>query len=472
MHGWDLAIEADYVIIGAGAVGLAFADTILSESQYTVAIIDRYAMPGGHWNDAYDFVTLHQPSAFYGINALPLGDDRIDTTGPNAGLYELANGPDILSYFQRVMSQVLLPTGRCTYLPKHEHLDDKTIRALDTGESLPFKARRKWVDGTYYGTTVPSRHTPAFDVAPGAQLVPPNALSRLFATHEHGYTHVCVIGAGKTAMDAAYWLLRQGIDPGLISWVMPRDSWLLNRRYTQPGMAFFEETIGKQAEQMQILSEAESVEDLFLRLEAAGIMLRLDRNIMPRMYHCATMSEAEVKTLSEIKTLHREGRIAAITPSGLTFEQGSKISKPEKTLYIDCTATAVEARPARPVFEANRITLQMIRPCQPTFSAALAAHLELAYADTDRKNQLSHVPPLCDSPDGFLPMTLGNMMNQYLWGREDGLRKWMRRSRLDGFAKVVAGADPENRAHQNILARFRHFTPGAVDNLQKLMAAG
>ena len=29
--------------------------------------------PGGHWNDAYDFVRLHQPAITYGVNSRSLG---------------------------------------------------------------------------------------------------------------------------------------------------------------------------------------------------------------------------------------------------------------------------------------------------------------------------------------------------------------------------------------------------------------
>ena len=59
-------LQADYVVVGSGAVGMAFADIILTESDASVLIIDRYAKPGGHWNVAYPFVELHQPAAFYG----------------------------------------------------------------------------------------------------------------------------------------------------------------------------------------------------------------------------------------------------------------------------------------------------------------------------------------------------------------------------------------------------------------------
>ena len=68
-------LETDYLVVGAGAMGMAFVDELINCSAGTghdktkVIIIDRRPKPGGHWFDAYDFVTLHQPAAFYGVNS-------------------------------------------------------------------------------------------------------------------------------------------------------------------------------------------------------------------------------------------------------------------------------------------------------------------------------------------------------------------------------------------------------------------
>ncbi len=43
-----------------------------------LTLIDRRPGSGGHWLDAYPFVRLHTPSAYYGVNSLALGEDRID----------------------------------------------------------------------------------------------------------------------------------------------------------------------------------------------------------------------------------------------------------------------------------------------------------------------------------------------------------------------------------------------------------
>ena len=71
-------IETDYLVIGGGAMGFAFADVILSETDATVTIVDRYHQPGGHWNLAYPFVRLHQPSSGYGVESRALGTNQID----------------------------------------------------------------------------------------------------------------------------------------------------------------------------------------------------------------------------------------------------------------------------------------------------------------------------------------------------------------------------------------------------------
>ncbi|MGK0274854.1 MAG: cation diffusion facilitator CzcD-associated flavoprotein CzcO, partial [Ilumatobacter sp.] len=108
-------MDTDYLIVGAGAMGMAFADTILNETpDATLAIVDRQGRPGGHWNDAYPFVRLHQPSAFYGVNSRPLGNDVKDAVGWNAGLYELASGAEVLAYYDHLMHRDFLPSGRVT----------------------------------------------------------------------------------------------------------------------------------------------------------------------------------------------------------------------------------------------------------------------------------------------------------------------------------------------------------------------
>jgi cation diffusion facilitator CzcD-associated flavoprotein CzcO len=45
-------IEADYLVVGAGAMGMAFVDTLITETDTTVVLVDRNDQPGGHWINA------------------------------------------------------------------------------------------------------------------------------------------------------------------------------------------------------------------------------------------------------------------------------------------------------------------------------------------------------------------------------------------------------------------------------------
>src|ERR1700694_5857169 len=169
------AIEADYLVVGAGAMGMAFVDSLVSETDASVVVVDRNDQPGGHWTTAYPFVRLHQPSAYYGVNSRSLGSDTIDHGGLNAGYYELATGAEVCAYFDAVMRQQLQPTGRVTYLPMSEYLGDGRVRML-SGDEIEVTARR--VVTTHVNIVVPSMRPPSYALAPGVDCVPPNEMPR------------------------------------------------------------------------------------------------------------------------------------------------------------------------------------------------------------------------------------------------------------------------------------------------------
>ncbi len=102
-----MVLQTDYLVVGGGASGLAFADTLVAEAENVeVTVIDRRGAVGGHWLNAYPFVRLHTPSAYYGVNSLALGEDRIDRVGENAGYYERATGDEVCAHFAEAASQL------------------------------------------------------------------------------------------------------------------------------------------------------------------------------------------------------------------------------------------------------------------------------------------------------------------------------------------------------------------------------
>ena len=138
--------------MGAGASGLAFADVLAAEADVELTIVDRQAAAGGHWLHAYPFVRLHTPSAYYGVNSLPLGENRIDQAGENAGFYERATGGEVGEHFARAAER-LVGTGRVRLLPRHEHVgrgsDGELVRDLCTGQVHSVALRSKVVDARY-----------------------------------------------------------------------------------------------------------------------------------------------------------------------------------------------------------------------------------------------------------------------------------------------------------------------------------
>ncbi len=123
-------------------------------------------------------------------------------------------------------------------------------------------------------------------------------------------------------------------------------------------------------------------------------------------------------------------------------------------LVVDCSASAVNRRPIVPVFNGNTITPQFIRTVQPTFSAAMIAHVEASYEDQSLKNKLCTVVPLPDQPVDWLKMMAVNMGNQLRWSKDKELSRWIAMSRLDGFSALAASVTPEQPDKMALLMRY------------------
>ncbi len=462
MH--ESPITADYVIKGAGAIGMAFADSIFTETDATMVIVDRHDRPGGHWNDAYPFVRLHQPSSSYGVNSAPLGTGATDTIGLNAGYEELASGQEVLSHFDLVMSQTFLPSGRVHYFPMSEIDDEGVVTSLLSGERFHVEAGR-FVDGTHSAMSVPSTTAPTYTVSPEMTCVAVNELSRRAPT----FDEFVVIGAGKTGMDACIWLLNNGADPSQVKWIVPRDSWVLNRGNVQFGEAHFARLCKSIADQAEAAALSDSIDEVFSRLEGAGEISRLDPNVEPGAYHCAILSDAEMTQLRSVGEIVRLGRVVAIHADRMELKRG-EIPTSQNVLHVDCSAAGIPSHPETTIFDGDRITLQWVRTCQPTFSAALIGFVESAFDDDETKNRLCApiMPPTV--PFDMLRVLRVNLANRSAWNNYPNIGDWMTRSRLEGFSKLAQtqlAVDPKAAEH---LERYLSHVASAMANLDKLLA--
>ena len=457
-------LETDYLIIGSGAVGMAFADVLLAETDASILIVDKHHKPGGHWNDAYSFVTLHQPSAFYGVSSRELSNGTVDEVGLNKGLAELASGAEVMAYFDQVMKHTFLPSGRVQYFPMCEYQGDGKFTSMLSDNNFQVKVNNKIIDATYFKTSVPSTHTPSFEVAPGVEFAPLNELPSLVAPRD-GYV---IVGGGKTSIDAVLWLLENQISADDITWIMPRDGWWIDRQNTQPSRDFFLNTIGAQATQIEAVAAAENVDDLFDRLEKGGVLMRLDPTVKPEMFHGATVSRDELAQLRRVKNVIRKGRVTRIDIDKIHFSD-DRIATTSNTMHVDCSARAVPVSESYTVFQGDTVMVQTVRSYQPVFSAAFIAHIEATYDDEDHKNELCKVVPLPNHDTDWLVGTAAQMKNQMRWSKEPGLREWLISNRLDGFTALVQPSEETTEAQMQVLMRLKNAGPKAAANMPKLM---
>lgn len=465
-----MTLETDYLIIGAGACGLAFADEMLTRTNAHMTIVDKRHAVGGHWNDTYPFVKLHQPSVFYGVGSTDLGDGRIDKDGVNAGFMSLASGTEVTQYFHTIMRDRLLPSGRVRYFPVSEVTPDHQIRHLLSEENTAITVRKKVVDAAYNTNSVPRTHQRKFDVADTISCHPVNDLPRLAPD----YKSFVILGAGKTAMDAVVWLMTHNVNPDAVSWVIPRDPWMWNRATTQPGDAYFNNVFSSFADRQEALSDATSISDFAYRMEKADIWMRLDPDIEPTLYHAATVSKAELALMRRVKNIIRLGRVKSITTQTMHLEKGdvpvpSLVYKGDQPLFVDCTACGLTAPPVVPVFNEDRITIQMVRFPQFPFSAALIAYLEATMEDDAQKNSFCAPLPLGDDVEAFVRLLIPDFMNRMSAARHPDVRAWINESRLDGYSGIAANINETDTEKLAILKRIKAASYPAAENIQKIL---
>lgn len=464
-----MRIDTDYLIIGTGASGLAFADALVGSADVEVTMIDRRADPGGHWRDSYPFVRLHSPSSYYGVNSLPLGDDRIDQEGENAGFYERATGEEVCDYFELAANR-LEETGQVRLLTRHEHLGNGNgdgglqVRDLSDGKLREVSVRRRVVDARYLEPSVPATQVRPFEVAPGATVVPVGELPDASGSA----AEFAVLGSGKTAVDACSWLLEFGVDPDRIRWVRPRDAWFNDRKHFQPL-----DQVGGIMEGLSIDAEAGAgagnIDELFEVLEDSGRMLRIDRSQPASMYRGTMLSLPELETVRQIEDVVRLGRVRKVEADRIVLQRGEAETRPG-VLHVDCTAFGLNPAPAVPIFQPDQIVLQQVRQNSPTFNAALAGYVEATRDDDAEKNRLCPPNPYASSSHDWPRMMSRTWRTERRWLSESDLTEWLASSRLNLLAAL-----PEHATEPAVtrsLERFLTNVGPAIKQLEKLDRSG
>ncbi len=444
-------VDVDYLVVGAGAMGMAFTDALIDHADARVALVDRRHGVGGHWLDAYPFVRLHQASAFYGVASTLLGGNRIQQQGPEAGLHERATVSEICAYYERVLADRMLPSGQVEWFPTCDYVGERQLVSRISGRRFEVPEHCRIVDARYLAPDIPAMVPPPFEVADDVRVLPVNDLVDL--TEAAG--QYVVVGSGKTATDAVVWLLDQGVDPDAICWVRPREPWMLNRAVVQPVPAVF---LGMVADTMQAAATAASLEDMFLRLEDAGIMVRVDRSVTPAMAKAPTLATWELERLRTVENVVRRGHLRRVEPGRMIFDDGSVVIAGYAVL-AHCAASGLQNPPRVPIWGPLGITLQAIRSGFPCFGAALAGYVEATRNDDAEKNRLCPPTPYGNSLAEWANMTVLGARATASFGAGPDIRVWANETALNP-ARIPAG-HAVSRELDDALARLQaHAGPG------------
>lgn len=433
----------DYLVVGAGAMGMAFTDALIDHApDVQVTLVDRRHAGGGHWEDAYPFVQLHQASLFYGVASTVLGTGAVQREGPEAGLQERARRSEIQNYYDNILHRRLIGSGRVTFLGASEYHSDgdaHLVTSRVSGTTTRVDVRRRVVDATYLSPTIPATTPAPFGVADSAHVIAVNALATLA---EAAGSYV-IVGSGKTATDAVIWLLGNGVAQERIIWIRPRDPWMLNRAVVQPDPVV---ALTLSANTMESAADAESLPDMFLRLEAAGVVLRLDPDVTPTMAKTPTLGIWELEWLRTVENVVRRGHITSVSGSEIRFEDGA-LRLPPRSVVVHCAASGLQYPPMRPIWAPDRIRLQTIRSGFPCFNAALAGYVEATRDDDRDRNRLCPPNILPDSLQSWARMQVRGTLANRSWGAESDIAAWAHTCALNP-ARIL----PAQRSHPAVLA--------------------
>jgi hypothetical protein len=451
-------IETDYLVVGAGVNGMGFVDSLVEHSDADVVMVDRRHRPGGHWLDTYPFVQLHQPSMNYGVNSMPLGqDDRVESRGTDTGFYERASGAEICGYYDDVLRHRLLASGRVRFFGMCEYLGDRRFRSLISGTETDVRVRRAVVDATYMETRVPATDPPPFAIADGATCIPVGELTTL-REPAAGYV---VIGAGKTGMDAACWLLDQGTPPEQITWIRPQDAWMLSRKYFQPASGVVSTFEGIVLE-LEAFVECPTIEAAFERFEEHELVFRIDRSVTPRMFKGATSSRGEVDQMRRIENVVRLGHVERIEKHEIVLQQGSIPTSPDH-VHVHCATAGLRDNPPVAIFTDSTITLQPISRISLSLATGLLGFVEASGRSTEEKNRLCPPNPWPQTPFDWARHLLIGMRTETEWLGAPDVQEWVEASRLNLMKGL--GEDAEHDRVRELQGRFLNALGPALAQL-------
>src|SRR5262249_11938410 len=132
--------------------------------------------------------------------------------------------------------------------------------------------------------------------------------------------------------------------------------------------------------------------ELFLRLEAAGVMLRVDPDVFPTMAKTPTLAQWELDRLRTIENVVRLGPIRHVESGRMVLRDGEAPIAPD-AVVVHCAAPGLQYPDLVPIWGREAIPLQPVRTGFPCFGAALTGYVEATRDSDQEKNRLCPPSP-------------------------------------------------------------------------------
>jgi hypothetical protein len=176
------------------------------------------------------------------------------------------------------------------------------------------------------------------------------------------------------------------------------------------------------ADILEAACDASSPDELFLQMESAGVMMRVDPRVTPSMAKTPTLAHWELDRLRTIDNVVRLGYLRHVEPGRLVCASG-EAAIDRDALVVHCAASGLRYPPLVPVWGPEAITLQCVAT-GPIFGAAIAGYVEATREDDAEKNRLCPPHPLPDTPvDWPRSIVLGARGSQAL-ATEPDVKHW------------------------------------------------
>jgi hypothetical protein len=238
---------------------------------------------------------------------------------------------------------------------------------------------------------------------------------------------------------------------------------MLNRAVVQPDPAV---ALQLAADTMAAAAEAGSLDDMFLRLEGAGVMLRIDTAVVPTMAKTPTVGVWELDLLRTIENVVRLGHVKYVAAGEIVLDHGVVPLAPG-SLVVHCAASGLQYPPLVPLWGPEKIRLQTIRVGFPCFCAALAGFVEATRDDDRERNRLCPPNTLPDNPANWARMQVRGTLAARTYGAEPDIATWANRCPLN-----PARVEPAQRDEPEVQVAAARLAEVAEPGLTRMADLG